>query len=71
MCGTSRHDERHLGIRFSWRVGHLRHFNINRFSKSRRYGAGDLLGVTEHRLVDHRPLSWITFSSVMRSGRLC
>jgi hypothetical protein len=44
VCGTSRHDQRHVGLRFGRRIRHLGHLhNINRFLKSRRYGAGDLL----------------------------
>jgi hypothetical protein len=49
VCGTSRHDQRHVGIRLGRRIRHLGHLHINRFLKSRRYGAGDLLGIAEHR----------------------
>src|SRR5215207_8966223 len=57
VCGTSRHDQRHVGIRFGRRIRHLGHLhNINRFFKSRRYGAGDLLSVAEHRLIHYKGL---------------
>ena len=45
VCGTSRHDQRHVGTRFGRRIRHLGHLHINRFFKSRRYSAGDLLGI--------------------------
>ena len=38
--------------------------NINQFLKSRRDSAGDLLGITEHRLIDHKGLMLDHFLAV-------
>jgi hypothetical protein len=71
VCGTSRHDQRHVGLRFGRLIRHLGHLhNINRFLKSRRYGAGDLLGITEHRLIDHKGLHAGPLPLARDAGRL-
>jgi hypothetical protein len=57
-------DQRHVGIRLGRRIRHLGHLHINRFFKSRRDSAGDLLGITEHRLVDHKALMLDHFLAV-------
>jgi hypothetical protein len=42
--------------------------HINRFAKSPGDGAGDLLGVAEHRLIDHESFIRNHFLSATTSG---